>query len=144
MFIAASAACAAAPGVWLLVAARAVQAVGAALVMPTSLSLLLAAYPAHRRTRAVGAWASIGAVAAALGPPLGGLLVELSWHWVFLVNVPVGAVALVAGLRVLRDPDVPRTGLPDVVGALAFALVRTPDSGWAGPEVLGGFAVAVA
>ncbi|HEY2225470.1 MFS transporter [Actinomycetospora sp.] len=152
VFTLASAACAAAPGVWLLVAARAIQAVGAALVMPTSLSLLLAAYPAERRTRAVGAWASIGAVAAALGPPLGGLLVELSWHWVFLVNVPVGVVAFVAGRRVLRDPEVARTGMPDLlgalgivvgVGALAFALVRTPDSGWGGPEVLAGFAVAV-
>ncbi len=152
VFTLASAACAAAPGVWLLVAARAVQAVGAALVMPTSLSLLLAAYPAERRARAVGAWASIGAVAAALGPPLGGLLVELSWHWVFLVNVPVGIVAFVAGLRVLRDPDVARTGMPDLlgafgivvgVGALAFALVRTPDSGWGAPEVLAGFGVAV-
>ncbi len=152
VFTLASAACAAAPSVWLIVAARAVQAVGAALVMPTSLSLLLAAYPAHRRTRAVGAWASIGAVAAALGPPLGGLLVELSWHWVFLVNVPVGIVALVAGLRVLHDPEVARTGVPDLlgalgivvgVGALAFALVRTPDSGWGSPEVLVGFGVAV-
>jgi EmrB/QacA subfamily drug resistance transporter len=152
VFTLASAACAAAPSVWLIVAARAVQAVGAALVMPTSLSLLLAAYPAERRTRAVGAWASIGAVAAALGPPLGGLLVELSWHWVFLVNVPVGIVALIAGARVLRDPEVPRTGMPDLlgalgivvgVGALAFALVRTPDSGWAAPEVVVGFVVAV-
>ncbi len=152
VFTLASAACAAAPSVWLIVAARAVQAVGAALVMPTSLSLLLAAHPAERRTRAVGAWASIGAVAAALGPPLGGLLVELSWHWVFLVNVPVGIVALLAGLRVLRDPEVPRTGIPDLlgalgivvgVGALAFALVRTPDSGWASPEVLVGFGVTV-
>ena len=152
VFTLASAACAAAPGVWLLVAARAVQAVGAALVVPTSLSLLLAAYPAERRTRAVGTWASIGAVAAALGPPLGGLLVELSWHWVFLVNVPVGIVAFVAGRRVLRDPEVARTGMPDLlgafgivvgVGALAFALVRTPDAGWVAPEVLVGLGVAV-
>ena len=152
VFTLASAACAAAPDVWLLVAARAIQAVGAALVVPTSLSLLLAAYPAERRSYAVGVWASIGAIAAALGPPLGGLLVEFSWHWVFLVNVPVGIVALVAGRRVLRDPEVTRTGMPDLpgalgivvgVGALAFALVRTPDSGWAAPEVLLGFAVAV-
>ncbi len=152
VFTAASAACAAAPGVWLLVAARAVQAVGAALVVPTSLSLLLAAYPAERRTRAVGTWASIGAVAAALGPPLGGLLVELSWHWVFLVNVPVGIVALIAGRRVLRDPEVARTGMPDLlgalgivvgVGALAFAFVRTPDAGWGAPDVLAGLGVAV-
>ncbi|MEJ2867696.1 MFS transporter [Actinomycetospora sp. OC33-EN08] len=152
VFTAASAACAGAPTVWLLVAARAVQALGAALVMPTSLSLLLAAYPAERRSHAVGAWASIGAVAAALGPPLGGLLVELSWHWVFLVNVPVGLVALVAGAVLLRESDVARTGIPDLlgavtlivgVGALAFALVRAPDVGWVSTEVLVGFAVAV-
>ncbi|WP_433800032.1 MFS transporter [Actinomycetospora sp. CA-084318] len=152
VFTAASAACAVAPTVWLLVAARAVQAVGAALVMPTSLSLLLAAYPAERRSHAVGAWASIGAVAAALGPPLGGLLVEASWHWVFLVNVPVGLVALVAGARVLRESDVARTGTPDLlgalalivgVGALAYALVRAPEVGWSSTSVVVGFVVAV-
>ena len=153
VFTLASAACAVAPSVWTLVAARAVQAVGAAFVMPTSLSLLLGAYPAEKRAQAVGAWASIGAVAAALGPPLGGLLVQASWHWVFLVNVPVGIVALVAGARVLRESDVARTGVPDLLGALAlivgvgslaYALVRAPDVGWSAPEVVGGFVVAVA
>ncbi len=102
VFTAASAACAAGPTVGAIVAARALQAVGAALVVPTSLSLLLAAFPAERRTQAVGTWASIGAVAAALGPPLGGLLVGVSWHWVFLVNVPVGVAAWIAGRRVMR------------------------------------------
>ena len=153
VFTLASAACAVAPSVWTLVAARAVQAVGAAFVMPTSLSLLLGAYPAEKRSQAVGAWASIGAVAAALGPPLGGLLVQASWHWVFLVNVPVGIVALVAGARVLRESDVERTGVPDLLGALAlivgvgslaYALVRAPDVGWSAPEVVVGFVVAVA
>jgi MFS family permease len=129
-----------------------VQALGAALVMPTSLSLLLAAFPADQRTRAVGTWASIGAVAAALGPPLGGVLVELSWHWVFLVNVPVGLVALVAGARVLREPDTARTGMPDLlaalglvvgVGALAFAIVRVADDGATSPTVSAGAVVAV-
>ncbi|WP_328306656.1 MFS transporter [Actinomycetospora sp. NBC_00405] len=152
VFTAASIACAVAPSVGLLVAARAVQALGAALVTPTSLSLLLAAYPAERRGYAVGAWASIGAVAAALGPPLGGLLVEASWHWVFLVNVPVGLVALVWGFRVLPDNVVEGAGRPDVlgavglvvgVGALAYALVRAPDLGWASVPVIVGLAVAV-
>ncbi|GAA4944078.1 EmrB/QacA subfamily drug resistance transporter [Actinomycetospora succinea] len=152
VFTLASAACAVAPSVGLLVAARAVQALGAALLTPTSLSLLLAAFPAERRSHAVGVWASIGAVAAALGPPLGGLLVEASWHWVFLVNVPVGVVALVAGLRVLpAGPPLRNTGFPDVlgavglvvgVGALAFALVRAPDLGWGSVPVLAGLAVA--
>ena len=75
--------------------------------MDLNMAMILVATPeranaAEQRARAVGAWASIGAVAAALGPPLGGLLVQASWHWVFLVNVPVGIVALVAGARVLR------------------------------------------
>nr|WP_255426528.1 MFS transporter [Pseudonocardia sp. C8] len=120
--------------------------------MPTSLSLLLAAHPPQRRSHAVGTWASVGAVAAALGPPLGGLLVELSWHWVFLVNVPVDATALVVGLRVLSEPGTARVGVPDVlgaaglvvgVGALAYALVRAPDDGWVSAPVLTGAAVAI-
>lgn len=152
VFTLASVACAGAPSVWSLVAARTVQAVGAALVMPTSLSLLLTAHPPERRSRAVGAWASIGAVAAALGPPLGGLLVQASWHWVFLVNVPVGVVALVAGARALRESDLERTGMPDLlgalalvvgIGALAWALVRVPDRGWLSTEVLAAAGVAV-
>lgn len=121
VFAVASAACAAAPSVGLLVAARAVQALGAAMVTPTSLSLLLAAYPADRRAHAVGIWASIGAVAAALGPVLGGLLVNLSWHWVFLVNLPVAIAALAAGVRVLGEGGIARTAMPDLAGA--FGLV---------------------
>ncbi|TRW82085.1 DHA2 family efflux MFS transporter permease subunit [Mycolicibacterium sp. 018/SC-01/001] len=152
VFTVASAACAAAPSVWLLVAARALQGVGAALVMPSSLSLLLAAWPPERRGVAVGTWASIGAVAAALGPPLGGLLVTASWEWVFLVNVPIGVLALVAGARVLRETDTSRAGRPDVlgaaclivgVGALAYALVAAPENGWLALDVLVGAAVAV-
>jgi EmrB/QacA subfamily drug resistance transporter len=151
IFTAASAACAAAGSVEMLVAFRAVQAVGAALVMPTSLALLLTAFPAHRRAAAVGAWASIGAMAAALGPPLGGLLVEASWRWVFLVNLPIGLLALAFGPRVLRESRDTGTGVPDLfgaagllvgVGALAYALVEAPDHGWASTEVLAAFAVA--
>jgi len=153
VFTGASAVCAAAPTLTALVAARAVQALGAALVMPTSLALLLGAFPAEGRARAVGVWASIGAMAAALGPPLGGLLVELSWHWIFLVNVPVGLLALVAGSRVLGRADRVATGRPDVLGAvalvvaigsLAFALTRAPDTGWVSVDVLGGGLVTLA
>ena len=152
VFTSASAACSATTGVWWLVAARGVQALGAALVMPTSLSLLLAAYPQDRRSLAVGTWASIGAVAAALGPPLGGLLVLASWHWVFLVNVPVGVVALVAGFRLLRESESTAAGRPDVlgacalivgVGALAFSLVRAPAIGWMSPAVVAGLVATV-
>ncbi|MDT0479409.1 MFS transporter [Streptomyces doebereineriae] len=85
---------------------------------PASLGLLLAATAPERRTRAVRIWSASAALAAAAGPGLGGLLVQSSWRWIFLVNVPVGAVALVAGARLL--PDVRRAGtgrIPDVFGA---------------------------
>jgi EmrB/QacA subfamily drug resistance transporter len=152
VFTLASAACAAAPSLPVLIAFRAVQAIGAALVMPTSLALLLTAFPAHRRPMAVGVWASVGAAAAALGPPVGGLLVEASWRWVFLVNLPICALTLLAGPRVLRESRDTTTGVPDLlgaagllagVGALAYALVEAPDRGWTAAPVLLAFAVAV-
>ena len=151
IFTLASAACALAPSIWALVAARVVQGIGAAFVTPTSLSLLLAAWPAQRRASAVGTWASVGAVAAALGPPLGGLLVAAAWQWVFLVNVPIGIVTFLAAARYLREPDVERIGRPDLlgaaflvlgVGALAYALVEVPEHGWGTTEVIAGLVVA--
>ncbi|WP_318307037.1 MFS transporter [Amycolatopsis solani] len=151
VFTLASAACAAAPSIPVLVLFRAVQAVGAALVMPTSLALLLTAFPPHRRPLAVGVWASVGAAAAALGPPVGGLLVEASWRWVFLVNLPICAATLLAGPRVLRESRDTSTGVPDLlgaagllvgVGALAYALVSAPEDGWGSAGVLTAFAVA--
>src|SRR5690606_17179148 len=93
-FTAASALCAAATSVELLVAARVLQAVGAAIVTPTSLAILLHAFPPARRAAAIGAWAAIGGIAAAAGPPLGGALVEGSWRLIFLLNMPVGLAAL--------------------------------------------------
>lgn len=153
IFTAASAACALAGSIPMLVAFRAVQAVGAGLVMPTSLALLLTAFPAAKRSAAVGMWASVGAVAAALGPPLGGLLVEASWRWVFLVNVPVGVLALVFGPILLRESKDTTTGVPDLlgalgllvgVGALTFGLVEAPDAGWGSGRVVAGLAVGVA
>src|SRR6202044_716465 len=99
------AACAASGSVAMLIAFRLVQAAGAALLTPTSLGLVLAAYPPERRHGAVRAWTATGGLAAALGPVAGGLLVQASWRWVFLVNVPVGIAALVAGWRLL--PHVP-------------------------------------
>ncbi|WP_300610434.1 MFS transporter, partial [Trebonia sp.] len=119
-----------------------------------SLGLLLAAAPPDRRTGAIRGWTSVGGAAAALGPVLGGALVAASWRWVFLVNVPVAAVALLASLRVLppapavdKDADRPDTLGAAIftvaVGALALALVKADDWGWASPGVLGSVAVAV-
>src|SRR5947209_297541 len=105
VFVAASAACAAAASVTMLVAFRVVQAAGAALLTPTSLGLILATSPPERRHGAVRAWTAVGGLAAAAGPVVGGLLVSASWRWVFYVNVPVGLLALIVGWR--RLPRVP-------------------------------------
>jgi len=152
LFTAASAACAAATGVWTLVAFRLVQAAGAALMTPTSLGLLLASYPPERRTGAVRTWTAIGGFAAAFGPVAGGLLLELSWRWIFIVNVPVGVAALIIGWRKLPHVpghDVPR---PDALGAvlvtagvaaLTFGLVKVNEWGWNSAGVLASLAVAV-
>ena len=162
VFGAASAACAVAPDVWVLVAARVVQAAGGALLMPASLGLLLAVARPEKRTGTIRAWTSVGGAAAALGPVIGGALVAVSWHWVFLVNVPIVAVAVIAGLRLLA-PDsaaAARAGLasereealPDTlgaaiftvaIGALALALVKSDDWGWASPATIGLIVAAV-
>src|SRR4051794_28031062 len=118
IFTASSAACAAAPSVGALIAARVAQAGGAALLMPTSLALLLPEFPAERRQVAVGIWAAVGGAAAAAGPLAGGLLTQASWRWVFLVNVPIGLVAIVAGLRTLREIREPATARGDILGAV--------------------------
>jgi EmrB/QacA subfamily drug resistance transporter len=152
VFTVGSAACAVATSIPLLVAFRAIQAIGAALVMPTSLALLLAAFPPAKRAVAVSAWAAVGGVAGALGPPVGGLLVQASWRWVFLVNLPVGVLALIFGPRVLRESKESGSGVPDLlgavglvigVGALAWALVEGPDHGWTSRMVLIAFGVAI-
>jgi EmrB/QacA subfamily drug resistance transporter len=147
IFTVASGLCASADNVELLVGARVLQAAGAALLMPASLGLLLAAYPPDRRAGAVRIWAATSGVAAALGPVLGGLLVTMNWRLIFLVNLPVGAAALLAGRRFL--PTTPRVSepLPDLLGALllmagaalfTLALVRAPEWGWGSGRTLAG------
>ena len=117
VFAVASAACALAPTLAVLVAARAGQAVGAALLIPTSLGLLLHAFPPARRAGAIGAWVAVGAVAAAGGPGLGGLLVEVSWKLIFLVNIPLAIAALIGSWLVLDEVRHPEEGgLPDLPG----------------------------
>jgi EmrB/QacA subfamily drug resistance transporter len=153
MFTAASAACAASQSLWQLVLFRGLQAVGAAALTPTSLGLLLAATPAERRVRAVRSWAAIGALAAAFGPVIGGLLVQASWRWVFIVNVPVGIAGLVAARRFVPDSrDLAVSRIPDLVGSaliaagigsLALGLVKGPDWGWTSYGVIGSLLVAV-
>ncbi len=155
VFTAASAACAASTSVAMLVVFRLVQAAGAALLTPTSLGLVLASYEPERRSGAVRAWTATGGIAAALGPVIGGLLVAVNWRLVFLVNVPVGIVALIVGAR--RLPHVPGHDVerPDPlgvvlatagIGALTFGLVEGSAWGWSSPRiaaVLAGAAVLI-
>jgi EmrB/QacA subfamily drug resistance transporter len=154
VFTAGSALCAAAGSIEMLIAARGLQAVGAAIVMPTSLALLLPAFPPAKRAVAIGVWAAIGGVAAASGPPLGGLLVQVDWRWVFLINLPIGVLAIVAAYRVLGESrDETQTTLPDLAGtvvlaasiaALALGFVKAPEWGWGDARVAAAFAVSVA
>ncbi|HEY2477100.1 MAG TPA: DHA2 family efflux MFS transporter permease subunit [Solirubrobacterales bacterium] len=151
-FSVASALCAAAPSIPFLVAARVLQAVGAAMMIPTTLGLLLPAFPAEQRPVAIGIWSAVSGIAAALGPPIGGLLVQLSWHWIFLVNVPIGLATAVVGMRVLDEAREPEDRRPDLLGALMLALgigvltlgiVEGPEWGWTNGRVLGSFVAAI-
>jgi EmrB/QacA subfamily drug resistance transporter len=153
LFLAASAACGLAPSVPVLVAARVVQAVGAAALIPTSLALLLPEFPLEQRATATALWGATGAVAAATGPSLGGLLVDATgWRSVFFVNLVFGAIALVPARRLLREARDPAPGpLPDAasvvlliagVGLLSLGIVKAPAWGWGSAATLGTLGVA--
>lgn len=153
VFVLGSALCAAAWNVGALVGFRVLQAVGAAMMTPASLGLVLAATPPERRQVAVRLWVAFGGLGAALGPVIGGLLVEIDWRWVFLVNVPIGLAALVVGLRMLPNPRGAGGALPDMFGALMLigsiaalilALVKGTDWGWTSAGVLVSLVVAIA
>ncbi|HEY7201235.1 MAG TPA: DHA2 family efflux MFS transporter permease subunit [Candidatus Dormibacteraeota bacterium] len=153
VFCAGSALCGAAPTDGVLIAARAIQAVGASLLLPASLALVLVEFPPTMRATAVGVWGAVGAVAAASGPSLGGLIVDqIDWRWAFYVNLPIGLAAWLAGRRVLREArDESAAGWPDAlgvvlvtlaVGALSLGIVEGTDWGWTDPRILAAFATA--
>ena len=143
-----------APDVSLLITARLVQAIGAGMMVPASLSLLLAAVPGHARAKAIGTWSAIGALGAALGPVIGGFLVEVSWRWVFWINIPVGVITVVLAFRVLPESrDETANSRPDMLGAvliavatgsLALALVKAPSWGWTSKDFFGLLVLALA
>lgn len=139
LFTLASAACAAATSIEILIIFRLVQAAGAALMTPTSIGLLLATFPPERRGQAVRFWASIGGFAAALGPVVGGLLVTWSWRWIFFVNLPIGLLALAVGFwklpavagHAVRRPDAWGAALVTFgVGILTYGIMKTAEWGW--------------
>ena len=154
-FAAASAACAAAPSAEALIAARVAQAAAGALLVPASQGLVLDAFEVERRTTAMSLWVAAGAVAAALGPPLGGIVVEAGdWRWVFLLNLPIAATVIGFGAGRLAESCDERVGgrLPDplgiglgaaAVGLLVLAIVQGEEWGWVSAPVFASFAGAL-
>jgi len=154
LFTAASLLCALAPSVAVLVAFRVMQALGAAFLVPSSLALVLNAFPPHRRSHGVALLSAVAAAAAGLGPSLGGLLVTIAnWRLVFLVNLPIGALAVLLARRRLVESRAPgRRRMPDLTGAMVFALaisacvlgvVKGQEWGWTGPRVIACFVLAL-
>src|SRR5215218_298801 len=153
VFLGASVACGAAGSVDMLIGARAVQALGGAMLVPASLGLLLPEFPLERRATATALWGATGAVAAATGPSLGGVLVDWQgWRAVFFVNLAIGLPALIPARRLLREAREPQTLFPDMlgalvlaagVGALALGIVQGPQWGWSSAPVVGAFCAAV-
>jgi EmrB/QacA subfamily drug resistance transporter len=146
LFVVASAGCALAPGVGWLIAARAVQGTGAAMIMPLALALLNAAVPAQRRGWAMGVFGGVTALAVVVGPVVGGAITQgIAWQWIFWLNVPIGLVVIVLVLRRLSesygpqaDLDFPGLGLGTGAAlGLVWGLVRGSSAGWGSPEVAG-------
>jgi EmrB/QacA subfamily drug resistance transporter len=145
LFTISSAAAALAPSTGLLIAARAAQGVGAAIVTPLTLTLIADAFPPSKRGAALGVWSGISGVAVALGPLVGGAVIQASsWHWIFWINVPIGAIlAPLAALRLVESHGASRRlDLPGVALAstglfgLVFGLVRSQSQGWTSAEVV--------
>lgn len=146
VFTASSVACAVAPSADLLIAARAVQGIGAAMLMPVSLTILTTAFPAERRGTIVGIWGGIGGLAVAAGPVVGGAITQgFSWHWIFWVNAPIGAIAILLSLLLLQESKGPATRLDLVAttlvasgaAAIVWALIRAGDEGWRASSTIG-------
>jgi EmrB/QacA subfamily drug resistance transporter len=152
IFTLSSALAGAAPSAETLVAARVVQAIGAAALLPSSLALVLGEFPREKRATAVGIWGAVGALAAATGPTLGALIVEsASWRLAFFVNLPIGALTVFLGTRLIResrDPEAAQRqdllGIPLLIagiGALALAIVQSDEWGWSDSRTFAALAV---
>jgi EmrB/QacA subfamily drug resistance transporter len=146
LFTVASAICAAATSLEVLVATRALQGVGAALMAPSSLGLLLGLFPPHRRGIAIGLWTAVGGVGSAAALPLGGLLAQSDWRAIFIVNLPLGVVAVAIGIWALPKSQKEAGPVPDMLGivvlaatvaALVAAISQGQSWGWGSAQVIG-------
>ncbi len=160
LFTIGSAACGLAPSIYLLIAARVLQGIGGAAMMPATLSIIAAVFPAGKRGAAMGVWGGVSGLATAIGPTLGGIIVQYvswpaagdSWRWIFLVNIPIGVVGVLLTLRIVpesKNPtavqtlDLPGVGLISAsLFCLTFALVEGQQYGWTSATILGLFAAA--
>jgi EmrB/QacA subfamily drug resistance transporter len=151
VFSLSSLACGFAPSAGFLIGARMVQGVGAALMSPATLSIITATFPPRQRGQAIGIWAGVSALALAIGPLVGGLIVDnIGWNWIFFVNVPVGVLGIVVSLLVIKESrDTSHEQSVDLPGlitsglalfALSYALIEGNRRGWASAEILGLFA----
>jgi EmrB/QacA subfamily drug resistance transporter len=155
LFAAASAWCGFAPDIRYLIVARALQGVGGAMLVPGSLAIISAAFPTDQRGKAIGTWSGFTGITAAIGPVLGGWLVQhLSWRWVFFINLPIAAAVIVISLLFVPEScgeagkhklDIPGALLITLgLGLLVFGMIEAPGLGWANPESWGTAAAGIA
>jgi EmrB/QacA subfamily drug resistance transporter len=153
VFTASSLACGLAGSGTLLIAARVVQGLGAALMNPATLSIITVTFPPRQRGTAIGIWAGISALALAIGPLVGGLIAQrINWNWIFFINIPVGLLGIAAAYAFIDESrDTSREQRPDIPGlassalglfALSYALIEANTYGWTSARILGAFAVA--
>lgn len=141
LFISASFACGASPSVFWLIVARVFQSIGACLLTPAALALVLDAFPKEKRMIAMGAWGAVGALAAALGPGIGSYIIDVGgWEWAFFINVPIGLLCIWQSAKILHESTQPRdkmrmdwVGMLQLiigVGAIAFGIVEMKSADW--------------
>lgn len=146
VFAAGSAAAAFADSAWQLIMWRAVMGVGGAMILPATLAIITNVFPREERGKAIGVWAGLNGIGIALGPIIGGLIIDsLKWNWIFLINLPIAAVALILGWFLVpnsRDPNPKRLDIPGTLlsiaalGSLVYGLIQGGDVGWGEPAVI--------
>jgi EmrB/QacA subfamily drug resistance transporter len=153
VFTGSSLACGFAGSATVLIGARVVQGLGAALMNPSTLSIITVTFPPKQRGTAIGIWAGVSALALAIGPLVGGLITErVNWNWIFFINVPIGAIGVAAAFAFIDESrDTSAEQRPDVGGlatsalalfSLTYGLIEANNYGWSSPRILGAFVIA--
>ncbi len=153
IFAGASAVAAFASSGGLIILWRAIMGIGGAMILPATLAILTNVFPKEERGKAIGVWAGLNGIGIALGPIIGGLIIDkLNWNWIFLINLPIAAVALVAGYFLIpnsRDPNPKKIDIPGTIlsaaalASLSYGLIEGGKSGWGEPQVIATLTVAV-